>query len=80
MPTPTDLTGFVEEALRESRLPARKADQLFGGPGDGATCCICQRPIPQTALEYEVEFAGDSRRFHAHVDCYTAFERRVLGR
>ena len=80
MPTSTDLAAFVEAALREGRLPARKADRMFGGTGIGATCSICRCPIPQSIIEYEMEFAGDDRKFHVHIDCYTAWERRVLAR
>ena len=80
MPSAIEMARLVEAALREGRLPARKADRLFGGRGGGATCAICGRPIPTSVMEYEPEFVGDGRQFHVHVDCYMAFEGRVRER
>jgi hypothetical protein len=74
MTTPTDLARYVEAALRERRLPAWKVGVSFG-----ATCCICYRPIPNSAIEYELRFDGDHRRCHVHVECYALLERRVRG-
>ena len=75
MTTPTVLGYFVETALRERRLPAWKVSVSFG-----ATCCICNRPIPDSAIEYEVDFDGDHRKCPVHIECYALLERRLLER
>ena len=75
MTTPTDLGGFVEAALRERRLPAWKVGVSFG-----ATCCVCNHPIPDSAIEYELDFDGDHRKSPVHIECFVRLERRVLGR
>ena len=78
IPSPTDLAALVEAALSEGRLPAKKADRLYGGQGVAASCAVCSRPIPLSVVAYEAEFDGDGRQFHVHLDCYAAWQRRVL--
>lgn len=78
MPIPIDLAGVLDAALTEHKLPARKADRMYGGAGAGCICSICGRRIPQSTIQYDVCFDGDDREFHVHMDCYTAWERSVL--
>jgi hypothetical protein len=75
MTTSTELLGFIEAALRERRLPAWKVSVSFG-----ATCCVCDRPIPDSAIEYQLDFDGDHRKCPVHIECFVLLEHKVLGR
>jgi hypothetical protein len=57
------------------REPAR----TWGGPGVGALCFVCEKPITRDQLEYELEFARDGdnpdlEKFHFHLRCFAAWE------
>jgi hypothetical protein len=85
---------FDEEILREQaraaarygKLPARRPDRTWGGPGVGAPCTICERPVQRDEMEFEVQFERDGGtagldKFHLHLECFAAweFERRQVG-
>jgi hypothetical protein len=73
----------VREVLKAGKLPNRRPDRTWGGPGVGAACTICGLPVTNAQLEFEIEFARDSDfpgldMYHVHVRCFAAweFERR----
>ena len=76
-----------EESLREKarlvvrngKLPRRRPDRTWGGPGVGAQCAICELPVQATEMEFEIEFARDGSnpgldKFHVHLQCFAAWE------
>jgi len=76
-----------EQALREKarvagqsgKLPARRPDHTWGGPGAGALCPICELPVKKEQLEFEIQFDRDGDnpgldKFHVHVRCFAAWE------
>lgn len=75
----------AREVVQAGKLPARRADRTWGGPGVGARCAVCGKPIGQDQMEFEVEFArpddGELDTYHLHVRCFAAweFERRAAG-
>jgi hypothetical protein len=79
-----NLDDTVREAIDSRRMPLYSPAQLWGGPGSGAACSICEAPIEAHSLEYELVFRGDKPEttitHHVHVACYTAWERAVDAR
>jgi hypothetical protein len=73
------LAAHVRRALREGRIPGRPADQMWGGPGSGAVCAICDQRLESHAVEYELEFAEgrDAGAYHVHVACCMAWEAEL---
>jgi hypothetical protein len=79
MPDEAPLREFARFAIRDGRLPRRDPAQIWGGPGVGAFCGVCEKPITQDQLEYEFEFAGDGDnpkrdKVHFHLRCFAAWE------
>jgi hypothetical protein len=61
------------------RLPKRRPDRTWGGPGTGAPCAVCGHSVTRGELEYEIEFARDGDdpgldKFHVHISCFRAWE------
>ena len=87
MPDEPLLREQARTAVQNGKIPARSADRMWGGPGLGNDCAVCQRPITKDEMEFELEFAtptGDSPNlalFHLHVRCFAAyeFERKKAG-
>jgi len=71
-------------AVRNGKLPSRSPDRTWGGPGVGARCSVCDRPVTKDEKEFEIQFAHDGGepgldKFHVHIRCFAAweFERRA---
>jgi hypothetical protein len=83
MPDEKMLREKARAAVRDGKLPSRRPDRVWGGPGIGDTCVVCALPLPKEENEFEIEFAhnGDNPgldKFHVHIRCFAAwwFERR----
>ena len=68
-------------ALRNGRLPARRPDSIWGGPGAGACCTICDAHLSDDEMELEIEFAREdglgADRYHVHVSCFAQWEAEL---
>jgi hypothetical protein len=67
----------ARQVIRAGTLPNRRPDHMWGGPGVGADCTICQVPVQQDEFEFELEFARNGEapdRYHVHIPCFTAWE------
>ena len=80
------LRAQAREAVRNGKLPSRRPDRTWGGPGVGARCTVCELPVTKDEMEFEIQFARDSDspgldKFHVHVRCFAAweFERKTAG-
>ena len=79
------LRARVHEAIRTGRLPARRPDRTWSGPGVGFTCAVCERPIRRHDREVQLQFEHAGRvpglvyTFPLHLRCFAAweFERRM---
>jgi hypothetical protein len=77
----------AREAIRAGKLPTRRSDRLFGGPGSEQPCAVCGETLPRTEMEIELEFfnpygaTSGIDQFHFHHRCYAAweFERTKVG-
>jgi hypothetical protein len=79
MPDEMILRQHAREALQAGKIPANRPERTWGGPGVGAQCTICGRPVGRDELEFEVEFARDGDvpsldKFHLHLRCFAAWE------
>jgi hypothetical protein len=83
MPDEQALRAKARAVVQSGKLPSRRPDRTWGGPGVGASCTICELPITKDEMEFEIEFAHDGAspgldKFHVHIRCFAAweFERR----
>jgi hypothetical protein len=73
------LVADARKALREGRIPARAADELWGGTGSGGACAICTSPLERHEVEYELQFTlgPGAGAYHVHVACCMAWEAEL---
>jgi hypothetical protein len=83
MPDETHLREKARAAVQSGKIPSRRPDRTWGGPGVGADCTVCEMPVTKAEMEFEIEFAHDGPnpgldKFHVHIRCFAAweFERR----
>ena len=79
MPDEVILREKAREAVRHGKLPSRRPDRTWGGPGVGAACAICEQPVTKSELEFEIQFTHDGGdpgldKFHVHIRCFAAWE------
>jgi hypothetical protein len=79
MPDEPRLREQAREAVKNGKLPARAPDRTWGGPGVGAACTVCERPVTKDEMEFEIEFEHDGSqpgldKFHVHIRCFAAWE------
>jgi len=78
MPDETGLRAKAREAIRTGRLPSRRPDRTWGGPGVGVVCTVCGEAVTKDQLEMQVEFSNSPPPgldiFHIHVRCFAAWE------
>ena len=62
--------------IETGRFPAQRPSGVWGGPGTGAPCAICEKPVHRDGLGFEVEFGpGAGAKVHyVHVRCFAAWE------
>jgi hypothetical protein len=66
-------------AINDGKLPNRRPDRTWGGPGVGAGCAVCGTPVGKDEMEFEIQFARDGDnpgldKFHVHIRCFAAWE------
>jgi hypothetical protein len=76
------LRETARELLRAGKLPNRRPNRIWGGPGIGASqCMLCGGAIAPHEVVLEVEFAReDAARApnpHFHVRCFSALEAEL---
>jgi hypothetical protein len=79
MPDEPILREKARIAIRSGKIPARRPDRTWGGPGVGALCTVCDQPIGKEQLEFEIQFARDGDdpgldTYHVHIRCFAAWE------
>jgi hypothetical protein len=79
MPDEPRLREQAKAVIQSGKLPSRSPDRTWGGPGVGAPCSVCERPVTKEEMEFEIQFARDSDnpeldKFHVHIRCYAAWE------
>jgi hypothetical protein len=79
MPDEPILREKARAAIQNGKIPARRPDRTWGGPGVGATCAICEKPWTKAELDFEIQFERDGDnpsldKFHVHIRCFAAWE------
>jgi hypothetical protein len=79
MPDEARLREQARTAIENGKLPSHAPDRTWGGPGVGAPCSVCEKPVAKDQLEFEVQFArnGDNPgldKYHVHIRCFAAWE------
>ncbi|HEX6080291.1 MAG TPA: hypothetical protein VF197_11710 [Methylomirabilota bacterium] len=66
----------VRNLIDAGTLPRRPPIELWGGPGSGRRCTICERPILADDLEFELEVPDVPRSLRPvlHVRCLAAWD------
>ncbi len=69
----------AREVIRTGKLPSRRPDRMWGGPGADAHCAVCGTTVPRAQVEFEIEFFenGDESKvdkYHVHVRCFSVWE------
>ena len=59
MPDERILRAKAREAIRTGKLPSRRPDRTWAGPGINNSCTICGAPIKLNQVEFEIQFAHD---------------------
>ena len=73
------LREMARTAIRRGRLPSRRPDRTFGGPGTRVVCSVCRELVTPDQTEMEIEFIRRdvqpvSDRHFLHVRCLAAWE------
>jgi hypothetical protein len=79
MPDEARLREQATAAIQNGKLPARAPDRTWGGPGVGAPCSVCERPVTKQELEFEIQFERDGDmpgldKYHVPIRCFAAWE------
>ena len=79
MPDEAILRAKARAVVQAGKLPARRPDRTWGGPGIGAPCSVCEQPVRGDELEFEIQFAHDGDnpgldKFHVHIRCFAMWE------
>jgi len=71
-----ELRREVRSRVDQGLMPCGPAERVWAGPGSGALCTLCDRPITAPQIEYELIFGAApvsvSIRFHRA--CQSAWE------
>jgi hypothetical protein len=79
MPDEQILREKARAVVQSGKLPSRRPDRTWGGPGVGAHCSVCGLPVKSDELEFEIQFARDGDnpgldKFHVYVRRFAAWE------
>lgn len=73
------LRSKAREAIHAGKLPNHRPQRMWGGPGVGSCCPICDQPVKRDELEYELQFVADAdcgipSNCHVHIRCFMAWD------
>ena len=79
MPDEQILRAKARAVIQAGKLPSRRPDRTWGGPGVGAPCAVCDLPVKSSDLEFEIQFVRDGGnpgldKFHVHIRCFAMWE------
>jgi hypothetical protein len=77
LPDEPRLREQAREVIQNGKLPSRSPDRTWGGPGVGAPCSVCEKPVIKDELEIQFARDGDNPgldKYHVHVRCFAAWE------
>lgn len=65
-----DLRLIARAGIAEGRLPLLMSHSAQASYGSGIRCSLCERPIAQRHIEYEVPDPRDGRPLSFHLACH----------
>ena len=70
---------LARRAISEGKLPSTRPDRIWGGPGSGASCDVCGKPVTSDQTGFELEFTpapspGNAPSHCVHIRCLAAWE------
>jgi hypothetical protein len=73
------LRNRARTAVQRGQLLARRPDRVLAGPGVGAPCALCARPVSKDQMQFEIAFtpegeAPGSDLVRLHVRCFLVWE------
>jgi len=77
MPDEKMLREKARSAIKNGKVPSKRPDRTWGGPGVGAPCVVCDLPVTKDELEFEIQFSRDDDHpglDKYHVRCFAAWE------
>jgi hypothetical protein len=73
----------AREAIQAGRIPADRPEGVWGGPGSGAACTLCDQPVRRDGLGFDLVFAQRAGKapavHHVHIRCFAAWEFECQG-
>lgn len=65
--------------MKAGKLPTRRPDRTFAGPGSRTRCAVCGDQISRDQMEFKIEFNRHGLwpgvdRYHLHQQCFAAWE------
>jgi hypothetical protein len=64
----------AREAIRSGRIPNRRPERMWGGPGVADHCTICSRPVGELGLDLEFVHDDSTATYPVHIDCFAVWE------
>jgi hypothetical protein len=74
------LRPIARERIAKGQLPRQEPSRMWGGPGNGKLCSLCDKPIEPYQIEYEIEHgesAVQTSRFHSA--CLSIWQLECVG-
>ena len=73
------LRRIARKVILDGKLPSRRPDRTWGGPGVGAPCAVCGVSVERDQMEFEIQFTRDGDnpgldKFPVHIRCFAAWE------
>ena len=79
MPDEASLRDAARRAIVAGRLPHEQWAHLWGQPGDGRACAVCDAPLMRDQLTVGVQFPQDptveARAFYVRLACFAAWDQ-----
>ena len=66
-----ELRPLARARIAQGLLPCTTLNKMWGGPGSGQPCALCDKPVSSNEMEYEIEASVDGgvRSLRFHVVC-----------
>ena len=79
MPDEASLRDAARRAIVAGRLPHEQWAHLWGQPGDGRPCAVCDAPLRRDQLTVGVQFPQiptvEAGAFYVHLACFAAWDQ-----
>ena len=79
MPSHKEIRQMIRQRFADRTLPRTTPRRVWGGPGLGLTCGVCQLPVTADESELQAEFADGHEismleALHLHTACFALWE------